>query len=102
MLSAQVFGPGRCLARIGSLGGAAPFRIAGRRRAIRARCPSILVLGFAALNPFYGGSMTHEVEGDSVAYFASRGRVGWVERSKTHRMNQCRGGAGVSAMGLPA
>jgi hypothetical protein len=41
--------------------------------------------------------MTHEVEGDSVAYSASRGRVGWVERSKTHRMNQRRGGAeGVS------
>jgi hypothetical protein len=44
--------------------------------------------------------MTHEVEGDSVAYSASRGRVEWVERSETHRMNQRRRGAGVLAVGL--
>jgi hypothetical protein len=56
--------------------------------------------GFAALNPFYGGSIAHEAEWDSVAYSASSGGVGWVERSKTHRMNQRRGGAGVLAMGL--
>jgi hypothetical protein len=94
MLRGQVFGRGRCNAI------PAKHWIAGRRSAVRGRCPSALVLGFAALNPFYGGSMTHEVEGDSVAYSASRGRVSWVERSKTHRMNQRRGGAGVSAMGL--
>src|SRR5215467_10606394 len=51
-------------------------------------------LGFAALNPFYGGAIAHAAEGDSVAYSASSGGVGWVERSKTHRMNQRRGGAG--------
>src|SRR5215472_14232149 len=67
MLGGQVFGRGTC--------NAIPPEhwIAGRHSAVRARCPSILVLGFAALNPFYGGSMTHEVEGDTVAYSASRG-----------------------------
>ena len=62
------------------------------------RRPSFL--GFAALNPVYGGSIAHGAEGDSVAYSASSGVVGWVERSKTHRMNQRRGGAGVAATGL--
>src|SRR5262249_48790643 len=54
MLGGQVFGRGTC--------NAIPPEhwIAGRHSAVRARCPSILVLGFAALNPFYGGSMTHE------------------------------------------
>jgi hypothetical protein len=57
------------------------------------------LLGFAALNPFYGGAIAHAAEGDSVAYSASSGGVGWVERSKTHRMNQRRGGAGWQQWG---
>src|SRR5262249_40445741 len=86
LLSGQVFGRGRC--------NAIPPEdwIAGRRSAVAVRRSSFL--GFAALNPFYGGAIAHEAEGDSVAYSASSGGVGWVERSKTHRMNQRRGGAG--------
>ena len=75
------------------------YWIAGRRSAVAGRCPSVLVLGFAALNPFYGGAIAHEAEGDSVAYSASSGRVGWVERSETHRMNQRRRGAGWQQWG---
>ncbi len=93
LLSGQVFGRGRC--------NAIPpeYWIAGRRSAVAGRCPSVLVLGFAALNPFYGGAIAHEAEGDSVAYSASSGRVGWVERSETHRMNQRRRGAGWQQWG---
>src|SRR5262245_39733505 len=94
MLSGQYSGGGdatRYLPSIGSLGGVAPLPGAVRRSSF---------FGFAALNPFYGGASAHAAEGDSVAYCASSGGVGWVERSKTHRMNQRRRGRGVAAMGL--
>ena len=47
-----------------SPGGVAPFAGAVRRSSF---------FGFAALNPFYGGAIAHEAEGDSVAYSASSG-----------------------------
>src|SRR5262249_11066231 len=71
------------------------YWIAGRRSAVPGAVRRSSFLGFAALNPCYGGAIAREGEGDSVAYSASSGGVGWVERSKTHRMNQRRGGAGV-------
>ena len=83
----------RYLPSIGSLGGVAPLPGAVRR-------PSFL--GLAALNPVYGGSIAHGAEGDSVAYFASSGGVGWVERSKTHRMNQTPRGRGGGSNGVAA
>src|SRR5262245_60563877 len=88
MLSGRYSGGGdatRYLPSIGSLGGVAPLPGAVRRSSF---------LGFAALNPFYGGAIAQEAEGNSVAYSASSRGVGWVERSKTHRMNQRRVGAG--------
>src|SRR5262249_6050494 len=93
MLSGQYSGGGdatRSLPSIGSLGGVAPLPGPVRRSSF---------FGFAALNPFYGGASAHAAEGDSVAYCASSGGVGWVERSKTHRMNQRRRGAGWQQWG---
>src|SRR5262245_21120906 len=93
MLSGQYSGGGdatRYLPSIGSLGGVAPLPGAVRRSSF---------FGFAALNPFYGGASAHAAAGDSVAYCASSGGVGWGEGSKTHRMNQRRSGAGWQQWG---
>src|SRR5215471_8554995 len=71
------------------------YWIAGRRSAVAGRRRSVLVPWFCCAQPILRGSDRACGEGDSVAYSASSGGVKWVERRKTHRMNQRRGGAGV-------
>src|SRR6516164_11395423 len=93
LLSGQVFGRGRY--------NAIPpeYWIAGRRSAVAGRRPSVVVPWFCCAQPILRGSDRACGEGDSVAYSASSGGVGWVERSKTHRMSQRRRGAGWQQWG---